>query len=31
MVLTVEASNEENLIDNVSALVKELREAIDAS
>ena len=30
-VLTVEASNEENLIDNVSALVKELREAIDAS
>lgn len=31
MVLTVEASNEDNLIDNVSQLVKELREAIDAS
>lgn len=31
MVLTIEASTEENLIDNVSKLVQELREAIDAS
>jgi hypothetical protein len=29
--LTIEASTEENLIDNVSKLVQELREAIDAS
>lgn len=31
MVLTIEASNEENLIENVSKLVQELREAIDGS
>jgi len=30
-VLTIEASTEENLIENVSALIKELRSAIDAS
>ncbi|OYY47918.1 MAG: tryptophan synthase subunit alpha, partial [Methylophilales bacterium 28-44-11] len=31
MVLTIEASNEENLIENVTKLMQELRAAIDAT